>query len=104
MHPNTVWCEVEYNASVDYTEEARQNGITKTGFDYRKACLHKLPENGHYRFKTNPVMLGTWIISYEIKINRILSDNEVARICEMNGYKALPRKEAIDLSEYGFVI
>lgn len=93
MHPDHVWCECEYDDSIDYQPEADSNGRTPTGFDARKAFLRKIPVNGCYRYKTSPMMLGTWIISGRIKINRVLSDAEVSAICEKHGYEAMHKKE-----------
>ena len=104
MRPDTVWAEVEYQIDVDYCEEAKANGITESGrFNHIKADLNHVPENGFYRYKTSPIMTGEWIIAGEMKVLRILNDQEVKQICEAAGTGYLPRKEIIDLSEYGFV-
>lgn len=104
MRPDTVWAEVEYQIDVDYCEEAKANGITESGrFNHIKADLNHVPENGFYRYKTSPTMTGEWIIAGEMKVLRILNDQEVKQICEAAGTEYLPRKEIIDLSEYGFV-
>ena len=42
--------------------------------------LRYVPKNGFYRYKTNPNMFGVWIIAGNIKVNRILSDEEVVEI------------------------
>ena len=57
-----------------------------------KAMLTRIPEDGFYRYKTSPMMLGKWIIAGSMKVNRILPDDEVAQICKAAGYEALPRK------------
>lgn len=102
MHPDTVWCEVEYTDNIDYSEQAKQNGTIDGKLVPQKACLNSIPVDGYYRYKTNPNMTGEWIIAGGMKINRILSDGEVESICEANGCKALPRLESIDLLSYGF--
>lgn len=93
MHPDHVWCECEYSDEIDYQPEANANGTTEKGFDPKKAFLKKVPEHGYYRYKTSPMMLGTWIIAGDIKINRIMTDEEVAKICREHGYEPMGKKE-----------
>ena len=50
-----------------------------------------VPENGFYHYKTNPAMFSDWIIAGEMKLIRILSDEEVALICRENGEESQPR-------------
>lgn len=66
----TVWCECE-------VEGTQQIVTARNG-------LRTLPE-GWYYFKTNARQIRPWIISDRIKINRILSNAEVATICHNNG-------------------
>lgn len=47
-------------------------------------------------------MTGEWIIAGEMKVIKILSDQEVKEICDALGSNYLPRKETINLLEYGF--
>ena len=49
--------------------------------------LKELP-NGWYFFKTNSKQEDPWIISDKIKINRILTHEEVEEICRINGKTA----------------
>ena len=100
-----VWCEVSYSTKVDYQPLANQNGMNKDGKIIPvKACLKEIPVDGFYRFKTNPNMTGAWIIAGEMKINRILSDEEVYDLCKANGYEALPRYGGdFNSTKYGFV-
>ena len=86
MHPDNVWCECEYSDTIDYQSEVEKNG---KGY---KAMMDRIPANGFYRYKTSPSMLGKWIIAGRMKINRVLSDEEVSKICLQNGYKSLPRR------------
>lgn len=103
MRPDTVWAEVEYQIDKDYCEEAKSNGITDSGkFDYKKADLDYIPIHGFYRYKTSPAMTREWIIAGEMKVIRVLSDQEVKEICDSCGSDYLPRKETINLSEFGF--
>lgn len=88
-HPDTVWCEVEYSDKIDYQQEA--NGVNSQGrMVASRAYLKHIPIDGYYRSKTNPNMQGTWIIAGSIKVNRILSEEEVIAICSYNGYEAQP--------------
>lgn len=72
---DTVWCECEVEG--DEIEVKERYG------------LREIP-NGYYYFKTNSKQVDPWIISDKIKINRILSNEEVADICKANGKVAQP--------------
>lgn len=92
---NTVWAEVEYADQINYQNEANERGRNKLGKVVPvKACLNYIPVNGYYRFKTNPNMFGEWIISGAIKVNRILSNDEVDRLCLKHGLH--PQKRDLD--------
>lgn len=71
-----VWCEVEYNNSIDYTEE-----VSKLP---KKCFVDKVPENGFYLFRE--AGRGTWVITSDIKVNRIISDEERKEIMKREGY------------------
>lgn len=103
MRDDLIWAEVEYNTDYDYSNEAKANGIKNGKFYPVKADLDYIPVNGFYRYKTNPTMTGEWIIAGEMKVNRILTDDEVKRICEEKGSAYLPREKEIDFAVYGFV-
>lgn len=86
---DTVWCEVEYSDSINYQDYVNQLGTNAKGKVIPvKACMKEIPVNGFYRYKTNPNMIGDWIIAGAIKVNRILSREEVIEICKRNGYEA----------------
>lgn len=91
MHPDAVWCLCEYHADVDYQEEADQNGWKNGKFNERNAMIRRVPVNGFYRYRTSPLMYGKWIIAGEMKLIRMLSDEEVADICHENGVEPLQR-------------
>lgn len=76
-----VWAECEVHTDVDYTCQAGRWG------------LKRLPVHGGYWFKTNANMTGAWFISGEIRVNRILSDKEVADINAKFGVSDLPRRK-----------
>ena len=67
---DTVWCECEVVGRQIYVPD-------------RYGSRHLL--NGWYYFKTNSKQKDPWIISNKIKINRILTNEEVAEICRKNG-------------------
>lgn len=94
MKDDHVWCECEVAADVDYQPEANAQPSRD---------LKKLPIDGMYRFKTNPNMTGEWIITGAMKINRVLTDDEVRQICADNDLTPLPRANGrdISLSQYG---
>lgn len=104
MRPDTVWAEVEYCIDRDYSDEAKRNGIINGRFNHMKADLDYIPVNGFYRYKTNPSMTGEWIIAGEMKVLRILNDNEVKMLCVQHNSPYLPREKVIDLEEYGLAI
>ena len=81
---NNVWCEVEYHTDKNYQPEARENGWRAGKWSSQRAYLKHIPVGGYYKFKTN-TNGDTWIISGEIKVNRILSNEEVDTICRENG-------------------
>ena len=91
MHPDTVWCECRYHDCVSYQGEANANGWKNGKFSTKRAMLTHIPENGFYHYKTNPAMFSDWIIAGEMKLIRILSDDEVAQICRENGEEPQPR-------------
>ena len=68
--PDTVWCECEV--------EGDQLNVTN-----RYGSRELL--NGWYFFRTNSKQKEPWIISNKIKINRVLSNDEVAEICRSKG-------------------
>lgn len=75
---DTVWCECEVSGKEQVVTERNH--------------LRHLPKNW-YHFKTNSKQREPWVISDNIKIIKVLSDEEVATICRANGYEP-QRKEA----------
>ena len=71
-----VWCEVEYVADIDYTEEVQHLP--------KKCFTDRLPDNGFYNFRESGNRL--WIITDRIKITRILEENERMEILNLAGY------------------
>ena len=88
-----VWCEVEYHTDRCYSPEAREAGWYKGKWSAARAQLDYIPVGGYYKYRTNPQMFGTWIIAGEIKVNRIMSDDEVESLCKAKGLTPLERWE-----------
>ncbi len=82
---DTVWCEVEYEDSTDYTELAKSQSTNR-----RDQCFKHLINNGFYIYKTNPNAKVNWIIASGIIVRRILTNEEVAKICRENGFEPQP--------------
>jgi hypothetical protein len=62
----------------------------------------QLPVGGHYRYKTNPNMTGNWLIGGSMKVNKILTDAEVAKINKAHGLADLPRAQKFNKKRFGF--
>ena len=100
-----VWVEVEMAADVDWQEKANKAArITKAGsIDVKTAHItDQIPEDGYYKYKTNPTMTGSWIIGGSMKVNKILSDEEVKSINDAAGVEDLPRTKPFNAKRYGF--
>lgn len=82
-----VWAEVEYSNDVDYQDEAMSYGYSANGkFRHSYAGLPKIPKNGSYKYRTNPnPKTVPWIITGAMKVNKVLSFDEVDAILEKNG-------------------
>ena len=102
-----VWAECEYAMDVDYQPESDEQGHMRTKVDkdgnvttYRSdkyqhslAGLPKLPTNGYYKYRTNPnPNTVPWVITGQMKVNRLLDDFEVNRILERNGIAPIHRQ------------
>lgn len=68
---DTVWCECEVDGKEIIVTDRRG--------------LRNVPNNSYYRYKTNNKQKEPWIISDNIKINRVLTNKEVADICKLKG-------------------
>ena len=100
-----VWAEVEMAADVDWQEEANRRAERNKKGEIVPRTAHitdQIPEDGFYRYKTNPNMTGTWLIGGSMKINRILTDEEVYELNERNGVHDLPRERPFEWEKYGF--
>ena len=96
---NQVWAEVEVADDVDWQSIANdrasiiKKGKNKGKLNSKEAHItDQLPFGGNYNYKTSPNMTGNWVISGEMKVNKILSDDEVKAINKKAGVQDLPRK------------
>ena len=101
---NQVWAEVEMAADVDWQTEADRRGTNAKGkvVPVKAHITDQIPEDGFYRYKTNSNMTGQWLIGGSMRVTRVLTDAEVARINKEAGYADLPRQQPLDLTKYGF--
>lgn len=82
-----VWAEVEYAMDVDYQMDAEAEGINANGkYQHSLAGLKKLPTDGYYKYRTNPnPETDPWIITGAMKVNKVLSQNEVDELVRKAG-------------------
>lgn len=91
-----VWAEVEMADDVDWQKIADERArITKKGTPDPKTAhiTDQVPYGGYYRYKTSPTMQGNWMIGGDMRVNRVLTDDEVKAINEAAGVSDLPRRE-----------
>ena len=89
-----VWAEVLVPDDVNWQAEAMKRAKkTKKGKVIARTAhiTDTIPKGGHYKYKTNPNMTGSWLISGAMKVVRILSDEEVKKINNKFGVADLPR-------------
>jgi hypothetical protein len=82
--------EVEYNSTIDYNNEVSK---------LKKKCFtDKIPTNGWYFFKEYGK--STWIITDQIKILRVIDEQERQDILRAAGYNEqqewIPYKRALE--------
>lgn len=82
-----VWAEVEYAADNNYQKDAEAEGINANGkFQHSLAGLKRVPEDGFYRYRTNPnPQTDPWIITGAMKVNRVLTNEEVDELVRAAG-------------------
>jgi len=85
MADDRVWAEVEIPADVNWQDVAD----TQKTRDIRD----RVPVGGHYRFKTSKMQGGAWIIGGALKVNRVLSNKEIADILNNAGEKDAATRE-----------
>lgn len=99
-----VWARVLMAADHDWQSIAAANAQrTKGGKLIARTAqiTDQVPRNGFYRYKTNPNMTGEWLIGGDMKVVRLLTDDEVKAINDAAGVADLPRKEPFDPARYG---
>ena len=99
-----VFAECEYQADNDLSDECYQNGLTKNGkYQHSRAGIPRIPKNSFYRYRTNvDPSTEDWIITGAVKINRVLSREEVDQINASKGIKPLiyaNKKQAMQLKK-----
>ncbi len=101
---NHAWAEVEMPDDVDWQSIANERGTNAQGklVPVKAHITDQIPKGGHYRYKTNPNMTGNWLIGGSMKVNRVLSDAEVAKINKAAGLADLPRAQPFKKKAFGF--
>ena len=86
-----VFAVCQYDCTVDYQAEADSYGYTKTGkWQNSLAGLPRVPENGRYRYRTNPnPKTPTWIITGAMKVLRVLDMEETNMLRRAHGLEDL---------------
>ena len=75
-HGKRVWCEVEYNMNHNYNKEVSQLP--------KKCFVDRVPDDGFYFFRE--VGKGTWVITSDIKVTKVLDERERQDIINRKGY------------------
>ena len=96
-----VWAEVEYPAGKDYQSEAMSYGYNERGnFEHALAGLPRVPEDGSYRYRTNPnPATDEWVITGAMRVNRILSRVEVSEMVLAAGREPQPIEDGDILTQ-----
>ncbi len=102
---NFVWAKCEYVMDKNYQDEAMDRGYMRTKntngivteyrskkFSYKFAGLNKLPNDGFYRYKTNPNKEALeFIITGQMKVIELLDDFEINKILKNNNIEPIHR-------------
>jgi len=101
---NHAWAEVEMPNDKDWQTEANKRGTNAQGkvIPVKAHITDQIPKGGHYRYKTNPNMTGNWLIGGSMKVNKVLTDAEVAKINKAHGVADLPRAQKFNKKKFGF--
>ena len=101
---NHAWAEVEMPDDVDWQSEATKRGTNAQGkvIPVKSHITDQIPKGGHYRYKTNPNMIGNWLIGGSMKVNKVLTDAEVKAINKAAGMADLPRAQPFKKKTFGF--
>ena len=105
MPDGLVFAKCMIAGAVDYQLDAMSYGVKENGkYDRTQAGLPTVPDNGYYKYRTNPdPKTAPWYITGAMKVVEILDDDDCARICAEYGVTADPRESfrKIDLAKYG---
>jgi hypothetical protein len=82
IHPDRVWARVSMPADRDWQSVADQSPT--------KDIRDRVPTAGHYRFATNKLQGGAWLIGGAIKIEKVLQDKDVYDILNTAGFDPTP--------------
>jgi hypothetical protein len=82
----------------DVDWQSKANAVAKINKDgsMDKRTAHitdQIPFGGFYNYKTNSTMTGDWRISGSIKVNRVLTDDEVLELNLKAGHEDMVRRE-----------
>ena len=82
-----VWAEVEYADDENYQKEAESYGYNEAGnYQPSLAGLPRIPVDGSYEYRTNPnPATDPWIITGAMRVNKILSREEVDKLVREAG-------------------
>jgi hypothetical protein len=72
-----VWCEVECNTTIDYTDVVAQLP--------KKCFVDHIPENGFYKFRETGCN-RVWVITDKVKIIRMIPEEERIKLLADIGY------------------
>jgi len=75
-----VWAEVELPDDQPWQDKAN---TSKT-----KDIRDKVPADGHYRFNTSKMNGGAWLIGGSLKINKVLTDDDVQQVLHSSGIES----------------
>ena len=108
LFPNVVIAEVELAADKDYQQAFEDSAIrTKDGkIKTNESGLREIPKDGFYNYTTNAnnnELPGDWLIGGSLKINRILTQDEInARMDAAGVARQLRVGGDLDLKALGF--
>ena len=94
--PGQVWAEVSMPDDVNWQDLANARASLDKFGNPVPATAHvndQIPFGGTYRYKTNPNMQGQWMIGGNMKVNRLLTPQEIADINAAHGVADLPTVE-----------
>jgi hypothetical protein len=85
IQPGRVWAEVELPDDVDWQSVADERPT--------KDIRDEVPKGGHYRKRTPQMQGGEWLIGGKLKVNQVLTDDQVSEILREAGELDAAEKE-----------